>query len=129
MWAVLKGEKTTNLKVNLKNSPKRANLVYLEEVTEHAQQSSAGSEGKPKQSIEVQDGFSKARTERPHESWNKRGLTASFMTVSLFLPPTWRPSPPCSASPAPNGAPDTGEAIARCIDQTLEAWGIEEENR
>ncbi|MEQ2305626.1 hypothetical protein AMECASPLE_039679 [Ameca splendens] len=49
----LKGKNPTNLKVHLKSSNKRANLAYLEKVKEHAQSSSAGSEGKPKQSSEM----------------------------------------------------------------------------
>ncbi|KAG1940293.1 hypothetical protein F2P79_016769 [Pimephales promelas] len=61
------------------------------------------------------------------DGWSKRGLTSPFMGVS-----------PCFYHPGSGQVhhallnlhylehPHTGEAIARCIDQTLDARGIEE---
>ncbi|CAI5682892.1 unnamed protein product [Oreochromis niloticus] len=62
------------------------------------------------------------------DGWSKRGLTASFMGVSACF---YHPPGGQVHHALPNlhrlEHPHTGEAIARCIDQTLEEWAVGKE--
>jgi len=62
------------------------------------------------------------------DGWSKRGLTASFMGVSAcFYHPPGGQVYHALLNLHRIEHPHTGEAIARCIDQTLDAWGIGED--
>ncbi|KAL1249595.1 hypothetical protein QQF64_020600 [Cirrhinus molitorella] len=62
------------------------------------------------------------------DGWSKRGLTASFMGVSAcFYHPPGGQVHHALLNLHRMEHPHTGEAIARCIDQTLDEWGIGED--
>ncbi|XP_074539426.1 uncharacterized protein LOC141800652 isoform X1 [Halichoeres trimaculatus] len=62
------------------------------------------------------------------DGWSKRGLTAAFMGVSAcFYHPTSGQVHHALLNLHRMEHPHTQESIARCIDQTLNAWGIEED--
>ncbi|CAI5697249.1 uncharacterized protein LOC109195782 [Oreochromis niloticus] len=62
------------------------------------------------------------------DGWSKRGLTASFMGVSAcFYHPPGGQVHHALLNLHRLEHPHTGEAIARCIDQTLEEWAVGKE--
>uniref|UniRef100_A0A3P9J2Q6 DUF659 domain-containing protein n=1 Tax=Oryzias latipes TaxID=8090 RepID=A0A3P9J2Q6_ORYLA len=62
------------------------------------------------------------------DCWSKRGLTASFMGVSacFYYPPGGQVHH-ALLNLHRMEHPHTGEAIALCLDQTLDEWGIRED--
>ncbi|KAL2085084.1 hypothetical protein ACEWY4_018404 [Coilia grayii] len=62
------------------------------------------------------------------DGWSKRGLTASFMGVSacFYYPPGGQVYH-ALLNLHRIEHPHTGESIARCIDETLDAWSIHED--
>lgn len=62
------------------------------------------------------------------DGWSKRGLTSSFMGVSAcFYHPPGGQVQHALLNLYHLEHPHTGEYIVRCIDQTLDAWGIGED--
>lgn len=62
------------------------------------------------------------------DGWSKRGLTAAFLGISacFYHPPTGK-ARHVLLNLHRLDHPHTGESIARCIDLTLETWGISED--